>query len=205
MSVLKNLNDLNPIEISSLYEFRFFTDSLLLEANHVSDVTTAVSRDIYHYYLELIDDYYKTEKFPLEEDFIQFSGWSFNEYAENPDEIFYQTDFNDRTHHQIFMSVFKNDENNSSGAISKFIGRFKRKDVFDDEPEPDDIIKLEEEKYKDNDILIISVDQDFIFKKNGEFTSHIWLAEKIAHEITHLYRSAIAPHNNFLLSKKNDL
>ena len=39
MSYLKNINDLDSQELSSMEDFRFFTDPLLCEANHVSNVT----------------------------------------------------------------------------------------------------------------------------------------------------------------------
>ena len=37
---------------------------------------------------------------------VIFSGWAFNEYANNPDGIFYQTNPEDETHHRIYLSIF---------------------------------------------------------------------------------------------------
>ena len=109
MSYLKNINDLDSQELSSMEDFRFFTDPLLYEANHVSNVTDYIIQDIYAYYLELIEDYEKNNI--KKENIIQigqviFSGWAFNEYANNPDEIFYQTNPEDETHHRIYLSIF---------------------------------------------------------------------------------------------------
>ena len=59
MTYLKNINDLDSQELSSMEDFRFFTDPLLYEANHVSNVTDYIIQDIYAYYLELIEDYEK--------------------------------------------------------------------------------------------------------------------------------------------------
>ena len=200
MTYLKNINDLDSQELSSMEDFRFFTDPLLCEANHVSNVTDDIIKDIYAYYLELIEEYEKNHKRKLNDKIVLFSGWSFNEYAENPDEIFYQTEPNDETHHRIYLTVF----NKLTTAISKFEGRHK-KEIFDKNVAPKDIVRLKKEGEKDDDVLIISVNENFIYRIDKHFTSHIWLFEKIAHEMTHLYRSAIAPHNNLLLSKKNDL
>ena len=203
MAYLKNINDLDSQEIYSLEDFRFFTEPLLYEANHVSNVTDYIIQDIYSYYLELIEDYEKNNI--KKENIIQigqviFSGWAFNEYANNPDEIFYQTNPEDETHHRIYLSIF----NPQSAAISRFEGRFK-KEILNKNVAPKDIVRLKKEGEKDDDVLIISVAENFIFKTDKHFTGHVWLNEKIAHEMTHLYRSAIAPHTNLLLSKKNDL
>ena len=203
MTLLKNINDLDSQEIYSMQDFRFFTEPLLYEANHVSNVTDYIIQDIYAHYLELIEDYEKNNI--KKENIIQigqviFSGWAFNEYAENPDEIFYQTNPEDETHHRIYLSVF----NPRSVAISRFEGRFK-KEILNKNVAPKDIVRLKKEGEKDDDILIISVAQNFIFKDDKHFTGHVWLNEKIAHEMTHLYRSAIVPRTNHLLSKKNDL
>ena len=203
MSYLKNINDFDSQEISSMEDFRFFTEVLLFEANHVSNVTDYIIQDIYAHYLELIEDYEKNNV--KKEDIIEvgqviFSGWAFNEYAENPDEIFYQTNPEDETHHRIYLSIF----NPQSAAISRFEGRFK-KEILNKNVAPKDIVRLIKEGEKDDDILIISVAENFIFRTDKHFTGHVWLNEKIAHEMTHLYRSAIVPHTNHLLSKKNDL
>ena len=205
MTLLKNINDLDSQEISSMEDFRFFTEVLLYEANHVSNVTDYIIQDIYAYYLELIKDYEKNNTKEEDKDRLQvgqvlFSGWAFNEYAKNPDEIFYQTEEEDKTHHQIYLSVF----NPQSAAISRFEGRFK-KEILNKNVAPKDIVRLKKEGEKDDDILIISVAENFIFKTDKHFTGHVWLYEKIAHEMTHLYRSAIVPHTNLILSKKNDL
>ena len=65
-------------------DFRFFTEPLLYEENHVSNVTDYIIQDIYAYYLELIEDYEKNNKRKLNDKIVLFSGLAFNEYAENP-------------------------------------------------------------------------------------------------------------------------
>ena len=143
MSYLKNINDWDSQELSSMEDFRFFTEPILCEANHVSNVTDYIIQDIYAYYLELIEEYEKNNKRKLNDTIILFSGWAFNEYAENPDEIFYQTNPEDETHHRIYLSIF----NPQSAAISRFEGRFK-KEIFDKNAAPKDIVRLIKEGEK---------------------------------------------------------
>ena len=186
MARLRAINSFNEQEIDSINQFELTMTPMLCEVYHITNTTDDVIEDIYNQYLQ-IHQYFVDGTFKLKPGDAVFSGWAFNEYAENENEKFYKTDESDDEHHKIYIGLY---ENTDVLTYGKFFGR-------------GDEYNHTTRKWFDNDVLKIGVNIQFLYQE--KFGGEMRLHNCLSHEITHLYRSVVAPKTNLLYAKKNDI
>ena len=186
--MMKPIHRLNENEIEILKRDAEIKSNMILETAHIAYTTDKVIDAIYDKYIELIEAYENDDpEFDVNSEY--FTRWNFNEYAEDDEDKFYETDEPDEAHHPVIICFFT--PKNIAAVYARTFPRtaYKTGSVF--------------RTYLDNDAIMMGLNTQFAL--TGNFRQLTQLKQHIAHEVTHLFRSVVAPHTDLNATKKNDL